>query len=363
MKRDILVVDDDAALRGMLQELLEGQGFSVRACEDADSALRAVRAEPPDLILLDVMMPGTDGFEFCRALRSEEGSRIPVIFLTAREDQKSRLQGFSCGGQDYVQKPCHLEELLARIEVHLEQQLERRMAFQKVDELELIERSRRDMTDMIVHDLKHPLTCIQGTVSLLLRQGLITEGRYGQMLEESRKMAQLMLLMLNDLLDLSRARAGGLKPEFGRVDAAELLDKLRSLFDSGIEERMIETEIAGDPVLRSDFMLLFRILANLLSNAVKFSERDSVVNLAYSSEGGKGRFRVEDRGLGIQLEDRERIFEKFARGASSGTEGAGIGLSFCRVAAEALGGSVWAEPREGGGSRFFLDIPSAPPGG
>ena len=211
---------------------------------------------------------------------------------------------------------------------------------------------------MIVHDLKAPLASIKGTLQLAVQHGLITEPAYQNLLVSAGTAAEFMLLMLNDLLDMGRAEAACLQPEFTPVNVETLAAKLKTLFQVHCRVRGVglESKVAPDAaVVRSDAGLLFRILVNLVSNALKFSPRDSTVSVEASVKDGRQRFTVADRGPGVPDANKHRIFDKYVT-ASEG-QGTGIGLAFCRVAATALKGAIRVEDRPGGGSLFIVDLP------
>lgn len=360
MAHRIMVVDDDEVILQMVDDALTGEGFEVVKCAAAAEAMGKFSAAAPDLALLDVMLPDRDGFSLCREMRGAKAG-TPIIFLTVKGDAKSRLEGFHSGAQDYIQKPFSLQELCARVRVHLGIKKSRDELAARNYELELRDRARRDLTDMIVHDLKTPLSSIMGTISLIRDQGIITDQHFKGLMRISEIAAEGLLLMINDILDIGHAEQGGLPVEITEVDLRALFTKIRSLFEITCEKKVIKLSMTLDeriPTICSDAKLLFRILANLVSNAIKYSRSGSEVRVVCSSRDGAVRFAVSDRGMGVPEDLKEAVFQKYVRAEDARTlSGAGIGLAFCRLAAEALGGRIWYESREGGGSLFSLDLP------
>jgi signal transduction histidine kinase len=219
------------------------------------------------------------------------------------------------------------------------------------------------MVDMIVHDLKTPLTAIKGTIDLIEAQGMISDVEHAALLDHAGTAADFMLLMINDLLDLGQAEQAKLTPEIGLVPVGELFGKIEALFAARTQRRnlKLKTKFSGNvKQIKSDYSLLFRMLVNLVSNAVSLSNSGSEIEIEALGDKRFARFIVSDRGPGVPDEDKQRIFEKYQssrkRQDLSGA-GSGIGLSFCKLAAETLGGRVWVEDRPGGGSLFIAELP------
>jgi len=354
----ILVVEDDVNIQGFAQTVLERAGYEPKVVGTAADAKSAFRSAKPDLMIVDIGLPDGNGMDLVKELGLGSEGEVPFLFLTASSELQTRLECFRLGAVDYIPKPFAVEELLARVQVHLKTKRSRDVLARRNYELELRHRARQDLTDMIVHDLKAPLASIKGTLQLAVQHGLITEPAYQNLLVSAGTAAEFMVLMLNDLLDMGRAEAACLQPEFAPVNVAALAAKLKTLFQGHCRVRKVglETEIAPDAALvRSDAGLLFRILVNLVSNALKFSLRDSAVSVSASIKDGCQRFTVADNGPGVPDADKDRIFDKYVTDAA--TRGTGIGLAFCRVAATALKGTIRVEDRPGGGSIFILDLP------
>ncbi|MBI2387338.1 MAG: HAMP domain-containing histidine kinase, partial [Elusimicrobia bacterium] len=281
----------------------------------------------------------------------------------ARGDLKTRLECFQKGATDYVHKPFAAEELLARAKVHLQVKKSHEELIKRNYELELVARARQDMTDMIVHDLKAPLTAIKGTLELIHARGLISQDNYVSLLSNAGSAADFMLLMLNDMLDLAQAKASGLKVAPAFIDPSLLLKKIETLFAGRMKltGATVAMRVApGVEKVRADQNLLYRILANLITNAMKAAPGPQPVEVDCGYNGVSARFIVSDRGPGVPDAEKKRIFEKYVtsgRKDSAMDTGTGIGLSFCRAAVLAHKGRIWVEDRPGGGSRFVFELP------
>ncbi|MDE2313562.1 MAG: response regulator [Elusimicrobia bacterium] len=364
MAHAILLVEDDPVIQSLSKSALEEAGFAVEACGTVADALKAFSKKAPDLVLLDIGLPDGTGFDICRGLGLGEKRNLPFIFLTAKGDIKTRLEGFKLGACDYIQKPFAVEELFARVRVHLRLKHTHDELSRRNLDLEIRERLRQDLTDMILHDLRTPAASIKGTLEIVANRGLISEGDASKFLRQAESAAEFMLLMLNDLLDVSQADQIGLRPETSEVGLGAVLKKATDLFENRCRRNNVSLRVAysGQPrTLVTDPGLLFRILANLLSNAINASAAGQEIILSCVPAGAAVRFAVSDRGPGVPAAIKARIFEKYVassqKDAAEG-RGRGIGLNFCRLASRALGGAIRMEDNPGGGSVFICEVPA-----
>ncbi len=365
MAHRVLVVEDDPVIQLYCTEALESAGFKVDSCGTIAEA-RALYARKPELVLLDLDLPDGNGLGLMREFQ-KRGPAPPILFMTAAGDLKTRLECFEQGAQDYLLKPFHAAELIARVKVHLHLRKSHDDLRRRNDELELIARARQDLTDMIVHDLKAPLSSIKGTLDLIVMQGLISEQGYASLLENAGSAADFMLLMLNDLLDVGQAQETGLKPEIAPFEVPALFEKLSALFSGRCRQSGVELRCraaADARVLASDQNLLYRLAANLIANAIKASTRGAVVEVETLLDAGRLRLIVTDAGRGVADSEKQTIFEKYVTGNRKQEglglySGTGLGLTFCRLAAQALKGRIWVEDREGG-KGFILELPFSP---
>lgn len=370
----ILVVDDVEENRDLLGRRLSRQGHSAVPVASGEEALALARSQPFDLVLLDIMMPGLDGYEVLRRLKADDQTRhIPVIMISALNEMDSIVRCIELGAEDYLPKPFNPILLRARTGACLEKKrlrdqeqaffAEQQESYRRLQELE---RLRDDLTHMIVHDLRTPLTSLLAglqTVEAITDLDAVGEECLGMAVHGG----QTLLGMINDLLDVSKMEAGSLTLDRQPVVVAELVrqavDQVTWLAkENGL---CLVTEVADDlSPLTADEDKLRRTLVNLLGNALKFTPEGGTVTLSVqpSDKGDTLLFSVRDTGTGIPPEAFGRIFEKFGQVESrqAGRKmSTGLGLTFCKMAAEAHGGRIWVESAPGQGSTFSFTVPLA----
>lgn len=364
----LLVVDDEPINVELLCDLLEAMGYRVAGATGGKAALQAVRREPPDLILLDVMMPGMNGYEVCRLLkRDPRSSKIPVVFVTALSDTEDKLKAIEAGGDDFLTKPFNRPILLARIRSLLRlkaagDELER--SYRKLQELE---RLKDDLMKMIVHDLKSPLTAMLATLEMAVDGDLgpLSETQR-RLLDDAQHRGSDVLQLMNDLLELAQLEESRLSLQPEEIHTGELLREVAADWSVRTDQEGATLEMGPvyECTLRADPQLLRRIFGNLIGNAFRHAGEGVEVRLsATPSPGGEGvRFSVCDNGVGIPPAYHELIFRKFGSvrlGERSNLSG--LGLTFCKLAVEAHGGRIWVQSREGEGTAFHFVLPFRPP--
>lgn len=380
----VLIVDDTPANVRVLAEYLDGHGFNVTVAQDGEEGLERARYGRPDLILLDAMMPGWDGFETCRRLKADpDTGAIPVIFMTALSDIGDKVRAYEAGGVDYVTKPFHAEEVLARVNTHLalrnmqrelqerNEALQREVRERERAEQVLAERSRElarsnaeleRMAYIASHDLQEPLRMVASYVQLLERRYM------GQLDADAHEFigfavdgARRMQALIDDLLTISRVDTKA-RP----LQQVELGDALATALRSlriTIEERQAEVQCAALPSVLGDSAQLTQVFQNLLSNAIKFCQASPPrVEISARRDGALWQVRVQDNGIGVPPEYRERIFGMFQRlHGRREYAGTGIGLAICQKIVERHGGSIRVETPDGagGGSVFVFTLQAA----
>jgi two-component system sensor histidine kinase/response regulator len=358
---NILLVDDTPANLQLLSGMLRQQGYKLRPAPSGKLALQAARAHPPDLILLDIRMPEMDGYEVCEQLRADPALKeIPVIFLSALSETTDKVKAFAAGGVDYITKPFQLDEVLARVETHLELRRQRRELQESYESLRRLESLRDSLIHMVVHDLRAPLMLVGDFLALLEKhesQNLSSNG--SRFVLQARRAVDELVDMVNSMLDVSRIEAGELKLDRSRCQLNLLVREVAGEFDPGGDATEIVTEVPEQPVeVSADSALLSRVMRNLLGNALRFASGRGSVRAVVSSSGLEARVEVSDNGPGIPPEDQQKIFEKFGRvgDARSGT-GTGLGLTFCKFAIELHGGRIGVQSKVGEGSTFWFTLP------
>jgi len=370
----ILIVDDMPANLEVVTNHLERQGYCAIVALSGEEGIERAEFVRPDLILLDVMMPGLDGFETCRRLKASERTQaIPVIFMTALADTTDKLAGFAAGAVDYVTKPLNSAEVLARIESHLalyalrrqlaEQnaQLQREIAI-RAEVQEALQRSNTEFEQLAYvasHDMQEPLRKIASYLQLLAQR---YEGRLDADADEfigyAVDGAKRMQALINDLLAFSRV--GTKAKPFAPTDCNAIVRTALMDLQIAIEECGAQIEVGELPTVMGDATQLPQLFRNLLSNAIKF-RRDGVPRISVRAEpsGAAWRFAVSDNGIGIAAEYFERIFIIFQRlHARSRYAGTGIGLAICKKIVERHGGQIEVQSTPGEGSTFAFTLPS-----
>lgn len=367
----ILLVDDTQANLDVLCELLEREGYAISMAPNGEVALRIVKRVKPDLILLDVMMPGLNGFEVCEHLKADEDTKnIPVIFITAETLTESVVSGFGVGGVDYILKPFREEEVLVRVDTHLQiNHLSQALASNNDalrnanQEIQLATERKSRFLANITHELRTPMTAIIGfTEMALLREGdRLSERQRGNLekvIASSRRLAD----MVNELLDLSKIEAGHIDVEISQVNlhdwVTECCDTVRPLLKPNVELIVDVAEDVGD--IASDGKMLRQILMNLLGNAVKFTEAGHVrVQVGLDVDADGFVLSVSDTGPGIPADAIETIFDEFQQvpGTAPKHKGTGLGLSITKSLIQLLGGSIGVESEWGKGTTFVVHLP------
>jgi signal transduction histidine kinase len=363
----ILIADDEAVTRTLLDDMLRAEGYTTIVARDGAEALQLCSQGAVDLLLLDVIMPAFDGFEVCRRIKDEarlQGKFLPVIFLTALSQRESRLQGLALGADDYLTKPFHRTEVLLRVRGLLSTKLLYDDIVRRYQNLERLEELQRRLTAFVVHDFKNPLTGLMANLQLLERELQVSiSPRAKGFLQDARGSAKRLYDMVGTLLDISRMEEGALKLRREPL-------QLSSVFQDSVEDFQllarakdlsIELRAPSDlPPCHADQNLVTRILQNLVANAVRHSPRGKkiIVNARHDEGSSRLLLSVIDEATRIAPEHRHLIFQKFGRIEVTGAgQGHGLGLTFCRLAAQAHGGDVYVQEAQDAGNEFIVALP------
>lgn len=361
----LLVVDDVQTNVLLLKALLGKEGYGILVANNGQEALEVIRNENPDLILLDVMMPGMDGFEVAERLKSEEfRCEIPIIFLTALDDTQSIVNGFKLGVGDFISKPFRKEELMVRIKHQLSLVAARRIIEEKNEELRKTIAGRDKMYSVIAHDLRSPMASMKmllNTIMMSVEKDKIDPDIF-DMLEMSNKTSEEVFSLLDNLLKWTKSQLGKLTVIPQKLDISGLADGVVEVMNSVAEVKhikLIRTDHESFFVY-VDIEMIKSILRNLISNAVKFSNPDSEIKVGIKAEDGKVIVSVTDSGKGIKKEDQHKLLKDSTHFTTYGTnseEGSGLGLLLCRDFARKNGGELWFESEENLGPVFSFSLP------
>jgi len=363
----VLVVDDNKDNCALAQAALEDDDCKVRIAMSGEAALRAFEADRPDCVLLDVRMPGMDGFEVCERIRGlAGGDEIPIVFLTAQRDLETFERALSAGGDDFLTKPIRPAELLVRVQAAIrlrQMSVDLRMHYDLVrrqrDDLMRLQLQKERLSSFVVHDLKNPVASMDLHAQALLRNRELPD-RARSSAERIREDARSLLRMILNLLDISKGEEGQIVAQLEAVDAEALAAEVCEALE--VRARAANVRLAhtcSTDTVRADPALLRRVLENLIENAIRHAPEDTVVTLSIVREDDGVLLRVADAGRGVPAAMREQIFERFAQleASDAARENRGLGLAFCKLVAEAHGGRIWVEDALPGAA-FCLRLPS-----
>lgn len=356
-KAKVLIVDDVPANIRILGQAIRDH-YEVLIATDGGKALEIAFGEsPPDLILLDIIMPEMDGYEVCRRIKENPATaNIPIIFITSKSEEEDEAKGFEAGGVDYIGKPFSLPIVKARVRTHVA--LKRQQ-----DELRALNETKNRFLGTAAHDLRNPLAAIRGLTEIML------EGATGPVPEEQEEMLQMvfntsdhMLALVNDLLDVAVIESGKFDLSLEEEDIEKLVaDRLRILKPSAAKKDIrIETEFEPTPNCLLDGQRIVQVFDNLFTNAVKFSPAGSTIWIRIREKSGKVHLEVADEGPGISEENQKRLFGEFQRLGTKPTGGessTGLGLSIVNRIVKAHGGEVRVESVIGSGTTMTAVFP------
>lgn len=350
----VLVADDQAANIQLIGQVLDQAGYGVMPARSGEQALARARARRPDLVLLDMLMPGMDGSATCRALREAGFADVPVIFVTGVADRDSLMTAFAAGAVDYITKPFVVEELLARVRTHLDLKIAR-------DRLSDMLREREDVMHVVAHDLKNPLSASLFAARMLKRA---PESEREELLDDILHGTEEALQFIQRFL--SRGAEGQRLRQF-RAESLELRDvALRAARAQrpAAQAREMEVRIRGSARAFADPVVVRNVVQNLLSNAIRYAPEASAIEIEIGdSRTGQALLLVMDRGPGVPESQRGQLFRSYARLASARevapeqAYSSGLGLAIAKHDVTQMGGHLWYEPRNGGGSVFGIELP------
>ncbi|MTJ54031.1 hybrid sensor histidine kinase/response regulator [Anabaena sp. UHCC 0253] len=364
IKKDrILSVDDTKDNLILVKTILESEGYDIDSVSNGQAALEKVVELPPDLIILDVMMPGINGYEVTRRIRNNpEINYIPILLLTAFHES-SVVEGLDAGADDFIRKPFDTEELLARVRSLLRLK-------HSIDEQEKMTRQREDFVSRLTHDLRTPLVAADRMLNFFLQEIFCQiSPEMKQAINVMIRSNQNLLDMVNTLLEVYRFEAGKKNLNYESCNlitiASEVVSELTPL---ALEKNLVlkldthQLSPTGNNtgIVNGDRLELRRVLNNLIGNAIKFTDTGSIeiriLETSSPHHPSEVIIEVQDTGYGIAPEDQGTIFERFRQGRNK-RSGSGLGLHLSQYIMEAHGGKIELSSALGKGSTFTLRLP------
>ncbi|MBN1873681.1 MAG: response regulator [Anaerolineae bacterium] len=392
-KGNVLIVDDNPANLRLLSQILSERGYKVRAVLSGTRALAAVQSTPPDLILLDVMMPEMTGYEVCEKLKANLNTQgIPIIFISALGETEEKVKAFTMGGVDYITKPFKVPEVLARVATHLSLREARRRLEEEIIQRDKLIAELDAYAETVTHDLKNPLGLLKGYADLLLLDyETISESELKQCALGISHGVNKMSKIIDALLLLADTRK---KVEFTALDMAPITAEALQRFAKEIETSHVAIIVPERwPMAIGYAPWVEEVWVNYIGNALKYGRRpdkntllrvelgydefesipisteeslasvdDMLANadvLPHTPENLYLRFWVRDNGEGLMPVEQSRLFTPFERLHKIDVTGQGLGLSIVKRIVERLGGWVGVESVVGQGSTFFFALPKA----
>lgn len=354
----LLVVDDEEITRLSYAGLLSAENYRVDSVADGETALEQVRRNPPDAILLDLMMPGLDGLEVCRRIKGDPTlGFIPIVLITALTDPRQQFTAIEAGADDFLTKPVSGLELRTRVRSMLRIK-------KQYEDVHRLMKLREDLVHMIIHDMRSPMQMIEGLSEIMLRYGSLPE-QTTQDVASIQAHAARLRSFVDEILMIAKMEDDRIAVNRMPTDLHELLERSTRNWSTllATHQQTLRLESPAGLVRQVDQDLIQRIIDNLISNAVKFSPKNATITVRWigntQARDPSFQLEVEDEGPGIPPEERDRIFQKFAvlEVRKRGLRQIGLGLTFCKMAAEAHGGHIAVDQGRRGGSLFRVRFP------
>ena len=366
-KLSIIIVDDNTDNLHVLANILRNEGFKVATVKDGHKALKFIRHKIPDLILLDVMMPGMDGYEVCKRLKKNSDTReIPIIFITALSNTEDKIKGFEHGCVDYITKPFRKEEVLARINVHLILQQTNKELEVTNQKLKIVNSTKDKLFSIVAHDLRGPISSIAGMLEMVtVNPEFLDKANRLDILNEMKISAQNAYHLLENLLSWAKSQQGSIRcrPEYSCLNV--MLKNIIHLFSfiAGQKNIFLRSNIPGKIMVYADTDMIMTVLRNLISNALKFTRDSGEVLISAKAFETFVEITVKDNGVGIGQDRLRNMFQMDQHFSTYGTrneKGCGLGLLICKEFIENNGGILRIESQVEQGSRFIFTLPIKP---
>ncbi len=360
----ILIIDDIAENIKVVANVLKKNSFNISYAQSGKAGIEKANKVLFDLILLDIMMPEMDGFEVCKEFKKDIRTKdIPVIFLTAKTDEDSLKKGFEAGGVDFITKPFKTNELLARVNTHIQLKLVQEQLSKTNEEIQASNKNKDKLLSIIAHDLRNPFSVLI-TFSKLIMDS-IDEFSKVDILTYMKSFYQTSkqgYALLDNLLKWSKSQTGKteIKPE--KLNMYELAEETVTLLNSQAFNKKITLENNVPEGIRAfaDINMILTVLRNLVSNAIKFTNTEGKVMISGKKLNNTVHINIIDNGVGIHPVDIEKLFRIDIKHSTSGTvgeRGTGLGIILCKEFIEKNNGELSVKSELKNGSTFSFSLP------
>ena len=349
----VLIIDDSPESIEVAANILKKADYQLKVAINANIAMELIKKDKPTIILLDVNLPDIDGFTFCEKLKKDKDYMdIPIIFLTASNDEKSIQKAFNIGACDYVTKPFNAKELLARVNTQIKLYKQQKELIKAYNELD-------SFCDIIAHDLKAPLLSIHQLINIFqedYKSRLNDDGN--DLLQVVDKKSLELIEMISYLLNFSRAGKAQIKKT--DINMKEYCKQIFSEMVDITSDRDIVFNVGDLPIISGDKILIKQFLQNIISNAIKYTSvrKKSIIEFTCEAKNNVYVFCCKDNGVGFDMRYVDKLFKVFERLHSSREfSGNGVGLAICKRIIQRHGGKIWLEGEVDKGTKCWFTIP------
>jgi len=359
----VLLVDDQPYARLLMKRIID-KNVQITEASDGHEALEILEHEKIDLVLLDIMMPGISGIDVLKLIRKQRSTAdLPVIMISALDDNESMAQGFELGANDYIPKPFDFGVASARIRTHLKLKLMTDYQKQVMIELEAAKVMKERLLQIAAHDLKSPLSNVN-LAERLLRDIITSDPTVASILDTLRSTVNNMNQVIEDFLEMEAIEGSNIAVQLTSIDAHEIIMNVIEQFQYAAESKDIRIEVEDiDNQVYADPTRLTQVLSNLISNALKYSPRNTSIRIFSQIYNERVRLYVADSGPGIPANERPNLFQEFTKLSprpTAGESSTGLGLWIVKHLAQIQGGKVGADFPEDNGSIFWVELPTVP---